>query len=472
MFRSVYARMLVTYLLIIAFILLLQSVLLVQFYRRDYFESAQNIATKQAEQIANMVANPTGDVISDWKARIALIETYLTDSNQVWFVDRDGTVTKATSSDSFQLSAKVIKEDIAQVFEGQRVILENKFQSEFGTPMLSVGVPVIINEQVRQAIFVHTEISAMEGVVYSLYRHIFISAVIAVFVSTFLVLLSSRHISSPLKEMSHMTKEIADGNFDKRISIDADDEIGHLAQSFNNMADNLMKQEELRSSFVANVSHELRSPLTSIHGFAQGMLDGTIDEGNRDKYLQIILDETTRLKKLIRELLDLSQIESGKFPLHLQEFDINEHIRRVLIRYIDRMEDNEIDLEVDFRQERCTVFADSDRIEQVIVNLIDNAIKFTPPHGTISIWTHQTNDSVMVGVGDTGAGIPEEDLPYIFERFYKSDKSHTEKTGTGLGLSIVKRILDQHGKTITVHSALGKGTKFVFYLPAAMTMEE
>jgi signal transduction histidine kinase len=282
-----------------------------------------------------------------------------------------------------------------------------------------------------------------------------------------LVFISSSRITQPLKEMSEMTKDIAKGDLSKRVEIQSNDEIGLLAQSFNDMAGELAKQEELRTGFVANVSHELRSPLTSIHGFAQGMHDGTIAQDDQKQYLQIIVDETTRLKKLIRELLDLSQIESGTFPLNKKVYDINEQIRRVLIRYLDIIEEKGIDVEVNFKQDFCMVCADWDRIEQVLVNLIDNAIKFTPRDGKITLWSHECDGKVLVGVTDTGEGIAREDLPFIFERFYKSDKSHTEKKGTGLGLSIVKKIIEEHGHTIKATSNPGAGASFTFSLDLA-----
>jgi signal transduction histidine kinase len=250
------------------------------------------------------------------------------------------------------------------------------------------------------------------------------------------------------------------------------DEIGQLAMSFNTMAEELKKQEDLRSGFVANVSHELRSPMTSIHGFAQGMLDGTIPQEDHQKYLEVIVGETRRLNKLIRELLDLSQIESGKFPLHMQVFDVNELISRVLITFEEKIVSKSLEIEVDFKQDKAMVQADPDRIEQVVINLLDNAVKFTGEGGNIKIWSHGTQDKMLIGVSDNGPGIPEEDQPYVWERFYKVDKSHSGKKGTGLGLSIVKKIIDQHGERITLQSQPGGGATFVFSLRKQETTEK
>ena len=176
------------------------------------------------------------------------------------------------------------------------------------------------------------------------------------------------------------------------------------------------------------------------------------------------MGETRRLNKLIRELLDLSQIESGKFPLNIQPFDVNELISRVLITFEEKIVSKSLDIDVDFRQDKAMVLADPDRIEQVVINLLDNAVKYTNESGRVKIWTHGASDKILVGISDDGPGIPEEDQPYIWERFYKVDKSHTGNTGTGLGLSIVKKIIDQHSERITLQSGPGSGTVFTFSL--------
>jgi signal transduction histidine kinase len=169
---------------------------------------------------------------------------------------------------------------------------------------------------------------------------------------------------------------------------------------------------------------------------------------------------------LIKDLLDLSQIESGDFPLRLADFDINKLLRQVLVRYADRGEAKGLEMEVDFRQESCFCRADVDRIEQVLNNLVDNAVKYTPENGRIAIWTHDTGQRTLVSISNTGPGIPSEDLPYVFERFYKTDKSHTDKTGTGLGLAIARKIVTQHGGNLSVRSTPGKETCFLMGLPS------
>ncbi len=475
MFRTVFSRILITFLLITTFILILQSLVMTQLYRMNYLKLTQNDLIEEAEEIAEMLKKPS--LYSDMDAVMIFMETIqlsMRKSDSVlWIVNSSGGITsvsgqKDEASDSERkLSPVEIEEYLEPVFEGKQVVWKNEFESRFNKPMLSIAHPVIIDGQVVLAVFTHTDLTYLEPNTLPIFRQLLTSFGVAVAVSIMLVFISSSKITQPLKEMSHMTKAIAKGDLTKRVEIQSNDEIGLLAQSFNDMAQELSKQEELRTGFVANVSHELRSPLTSIHGFAQGMYDGTISQDEQKQYLQIILDETTRLKKLIRELLDLSQIESGTFPLNKKVYDINEQIRRVLIRYLDMIEEKGIDVEVNFKQDFCMVCADWDRIEQVLVNLIDNAIKFTPKDGKITLWSHECDGKVLVGVTDTGEGIPREDIPFVFERFYKSDKSHTEKKGTGLGLSIVKKIIEEHGHTIKATSMPGSGASFTFSLDLA-----
>ncbi|MCK5129338.1 MAG: HAMP domain-containing protein [Clostridiales bacterium] len=445
-----------------------------QLYRRDYLNIAKAELVEDAELYAEMLVRPSLVPDSAQRVFIESIQLSMEKSNsELWIVNRYGKIrslrgeNEDAPDEMKQLTIKEIQDYLQIVLEGKQVIWENEFMSRFKKPMLTIAQPVIFDEEIPFVVFIHTELSNLEPNILPIYRQIGTASIIAVVVSLILVFISSSHITQPLKEMSKMTKEIAKGNLSKRVKIESTDEIGTLAESFNNMAEELAKQEELRTGFVANVSHELRSPLTSIHGFAQGMLDGTIESEDNEQYLGIIVSETTRLTKLIKELLDLSQIESGTFPLNKKVYDINEQMRRILIRYIDKIEDKGINVEVNFRQDFCMVCADADRIEQIFVNLIDNAIKFTSEEGTITLWTHVCEGKALVGVNDTGEGIPREDLPFVFERFYKSDKSHTSKKGTGLGLSIVKNIVEQHGHKITVNSTIGKGTSFAFVLDLA-----
>jgi signal transduction histidine kinase len=242
------------------------------------------------------------------------------------------------------------------------------------------------------------------------------------------------------------------------------DEIGELGESFNSMADALQNLENLRREFIANISHELRSPITSIRGFIQGILDGTIPEDKYKYYLSIALSESKRLTRLISDVLDLSRLESGEFSLRMEKFDLNELIRVNIIRFENEIENKKLNVDVTLSGNELYVIGDRDRVGQVISNLIDNAIKFTNEGGKIGLNTSIDSKKVMVNVSDTGVGIPEDELKLIWDRFHMVDKSRTTKKGTGLGLSIARQIINQHGEKIWVKSQEGIGTTFSFTL--------
>jgi signal transduction histidine kinase len=307
----------------------------------------------------------------------------------------------------------------------------------------------------------------------ALSRKVFIPLILTVAFAAALVFVLSRHIVKPIRNISFGAMELARGNYDWRVKPTTRDEIGELAVAFNRMAEELKLQDGLRNTFVANVSHELRTPLASVQGFIQGMLDGAIEQEDRDKYLEVVLGETKRMSTLITDLLSLAKIESGKFPMEYSEFDINELLRRGLLMFEQRIEAKNIDVDVNLCEEKINVWADEDRISQVITNLIDNAVKFSGENGKLKVWTFCTENKVHVNIADTGIGIPADDQPYVFERFFKVDKSHSQGTpGTGIGLSIVKRIIAQHGETIGLQSQEGQGTTFTFTLTRSLSSPE
>ena len=277
----------------------------------------------------------------------------------------------------------------------------------------------------------------------------------------------TRQNTRPLTAMAKAAGKMANGDFSARAPVnEGSSEIRELASSFNSMAEQLNALEQSRRDFVANVSHELRSPITSIQGFAQGMLDGTIPEEERTAYLNVVVDETRRLGKLINGLLNLSRMENEDVKLSITRFDVNELIRLVLISRIPVIEEKNIDVQADFEAEQCFVSADQDQIEQVLINLIDNALKFSFDGGTLTLRTWQTGKTTCVSVRDTGSGILPEDAPHIFERFYKADKAHTAGKGTGLGLAICRRIMEKHGQQIRLVPT-AKGAEFEITLETA-----
>ena len=287
-------------------------------------------------------------------------------------------------------------------------------------------------------------------------------------IAMIMILIYTNNIIRPVKEMKEMASSVAEGDFSKEVTSYSNDEIGQLAESINSMTTDLKELENLRSGFIANISHDFRSPLTSIRGFLEAMLDGTIPQEMHPKYMQVVLDETNRLTKMTNNILDLTKMENGQDELKLSHFDVNEMIVKMAIGFEQRIEEKSIQMDFRFLQEKLYVNADLDKIQRVVYNLIDNALKFTSQGDTIRVETSVVGQKAMISISDTGAGIDEKALSHIFERFNKGDASRgNDKKGNGLGLTIVRQILLNHGEDIKVQSKLGEGTTFTFTLPLA-----
>ncbi|HWO75995.1 MAG TPA: HAMP domain-containing sensor histidine kinase [Bacillus sp. (in: firmicutes)] len=277
----------------------------------------------------------------------------------------------------------------------------------------------------------------------------------------------TKRITAPLREMNQAALRIAKGHFDQRVQIKTRDELGELGETFNFMAQELSNLEQMRKDFIANVSHDLRSPLTSIHGYVSAFLDNTIPDDRKNDYFIIMKEQTERLNKLVNDLLDMAQMESGQFQIRPVTFNLSELIRQVVARMEPEFVNKKINVDLLFEEaEDINVFADPDRIDQVMVNLIQNALQFSPYDSSIKVLLKKEEQAV-ISIRDFGPGIKQEDIQSIWDRFYKADKSRSKKVGIGLGLSIVKHILDLHQTDIQVESEVGRGTTFTFKLSIA-----
>lgn len=301
-------------------------------------------------------------------------------------------------------------------------------------------------------------------------NRILLAVLVAIFAVSEIMLfvyIDYRMLIRPVRSINSASKKLSSGEYSVRVNLKhVDREVKSLAINMNNIANEFESLEHMRKSFVANASHELRSPLTSIQGFLQAILDGTIDEADRDKYLKIVLNESKRLSLLINSMLDLSRLESGKNPLVMSRFDINATIAQVAERFEPNLRKKNIRLRTDFANEQNYVYADNAKIVQVLTNLIDNAIKYSPPDTQIAVSTTVNGNKLYVTVKDNGYGIGKKEQMLIWDRFYMSDKAHTPSKGkgTGLGLSIVKKIIDEHKEVIWVESNKGAGATFIFTL--------
>jgi len=299
---------------------------------------------------------------------------------------------------------------------------------------------------------------------------VFLAASVAIMVlALVLAFMTSKRMAKPLDDMAIATRKFAHGDFSARVNYDdRTDEVGALVSAFNSMADSLQKSEQRRNDFIANVSHELKTPMTTIAGFADGLLDGTIPKDQQDRYLITIADETRRLSRLVRSMLDLSRMENAGSDLaSRREFDLTEVVISTLLSFEARASDKGLDVDLQVPENHINVLGDPDAITRVVYNLMDNAIKFANPGSTLGVSIWKNDGKAYVSIRDTGETIAAEDLPFIFDRFHKSDRSRSlDRDGVGLGLYLVKRILNAHGEDIAVTSRDGV-TEFVFSLALA-----
>ena len=311
-----------------------------------------------------------------------------------------------------------------------------------------------------------TLLEAMDNTVLMSTLWIMLAALIAVYFIT-------ERMVAPLKSMSRAAKSFAKGQFDARVTVTGSDEIAELAVAFNNMAENLATANEMQRSFVANVSHDLRTPMTTISGFIDGILSGAIPPEKQDYYLSVISEEVRRLSRLVSALLDISRMQAGERKFTMADFDICELSRQVLISFEQKIEAKKLDVSFECDSDRMDVIGDRDAIHQVLYNICDNAIKFSHNGGKYEIRITEKDRRIHVSVYNEGVGIPSEDVARIFDRFYKSDKSRgLDKSGVGLGMYISRTIIDAHGEQIWAESELGKWCRFTFTLQKASAFSQ
>lgn len=388
--------------------------------------------------------------------------------SQIWVMDKDGTIL----ADSHGLRRGENVPDFDPTAGGTKHYMNGDFFGAFGEEVISVCAPITGNYRVLGYVVIHLPMSELSENEYQILNIVYITSVIVFLLSLVILIVFDIVVYRPLKNITEGAKQFADGNLKHEIHVQSKDEMGYLSNTMNYMASELDKAEEYQHSFIANISHDFRSPLTSIKGYLEAILDGTIPQDRQEQYLKRVIGETERLTKLTSSMLTLNTIDS-KGLLNRTTFDINRMIKDTAQSFEGQCLEKNITFDLTFEQESQMVYADFGKIQQVIYNLVDNAIKFSNRDSSIYLSTEQTGEKIYTSVKDTGAGIPKKDIKKVFDRFYKSDTSRgKDKKGTGLGLSIVKGIILSHGENIDVISTEGVGTEFVFSLPNADELEE
>ena len=388
-----------------------------------------------------------------------------TDSVIIVF-DDNGRVFSVAGADETDFVGATMKAKISgPVLSGDKYLEKGLMDDYFGEATLTFGAPLKERNTIFGGVLFNLPLEQVYSMNYKIFHSFALMSLIALCFSAILYYLISKKITTPIKKMNMAVTEFSKGNFSKRVEYVGENEIGELASNFNSMATGIENLENMRSSFVSNVSHELRTPLTIITGFLEGILDGTIDEREQNKYIQIALDETKRISRLVNDLLRVSRLENGQLRLNYESFSLNELVAQELFKFESVINDKNINVELNLAEENPAVSADRDAIIQVVTNLIHNAVKFTQDEGEISVKTWTDGKKAYVEIKNTGHGIESEKLKFIFDRFYKTDDSRSgDKTGVGLGLFIVKNLISQHNENIWVESEVDKYTRFVFSL--------
>ena len=390
-----------------------------------------------------------------------------TSDSSLLLADAQGNVVLAAGFDQ-ALGAQIPRNVLDQMAGGQKAMFDSgTLGGVYDKGQYTAGcVLTDAAGQVRGYAFASSNISALNGYVADMFSTFILSAGLMLLISSLLSVVFTTRLTLPLRRIAEAARKFGAGDFSTRVPVEGEDEVAQLAVTFNNMAANLEAIDSSRSNFMGNIAHELRTPMTSVKGFVDGMLDGTIPPELYNHYLGVVSQEVGRLTRLIQNMLDISKLEAGEYQVNARSYDVWESITGAALAAEQRIENGKIQIQ-GLVPERTMVYADPDLVHQVVYNLLDNAIKFTPEAGIIRFGVTRSGGQVTVSIWNTGPGIAPEALPFVFDRFFKEDRSRGLNTrGSGLGLHICKVLVNLSGGKIWVESQEGEWCRFSFTLPA------
>lgn len=469
--RSLFARYFTICAAIILFSITVLGVVLLALASNYFTQDKYDTLTRNVEFAATLTASDYKSNNYSFVTQSVLMTGYkilakATDAD-VFLVDNTGKTLLCTQQEPCVHNTYTISQDILnQTARGKFVEIGN-LGGIYKESYYTVGVPVVIdNGTIIGMVYASISAGVLDSFLIAFLKMFILSAIVVLLIACIIIYFVSESMVRPLKQMSKAAQSFSKGDFSARIHVERYDEIGRLSIAFNKMAKELGELEVMRRSFIANVSHELRTPMTTIAGFIDGILDGTIPPEKQPEYLQTVSQEVKRLSRLVRGMLDSSRIEDGKITLNKSIFDIHDVTCQTVFSFESKIEEKNIEIR-GLDTDKMMIEADLDMIHQVIYNLVENAVKFTDVGGYIQFSFKEENGFLFVSIKNSGDGIAEEELPKVFERFYKSDKSRgIDKSGVGLGLFIVKSIITAHGGDILARSVEGEFCEFIFKLPA------
>lgn len=463
--RTLYLKFVLAYLIFGFFSFLIvatfTSSMTLEHLKRERADSLYKEALLISNSYAVDLYNNEVTLESVWR-QIDAIGTFLDAS--IWIVNPSGLIVLDSSS-PLNIDESITIPNFSPTITGDSFYTVGNFFGMFDEDMISAFAPITAQYKVKGYVVIHASMSGLQKSSDSLLNISYITMIILFVLSLIILLFFTEMVYMPLRKITHATEQYAIGNFRYEFQVDSEDEIGYLAASLAYMASEVAKSEDNQKRLVANISHDFRSPLTSMRGYLEAMLDGTIPPEMHEKYLGVVLNETDRLTKLTNSLLTLNNLNTKGMILEKTNFEINQVIKNTAASFEGTCRNKQIVIELVLTGEKMYVNADLIKIQQVLYNLVDNAIKFSHKNSSIKIETIEKSNKLLVSVKDSGIGIPKESLKLIWNRFYKTDLSRgKDKKGTGLGLSITKEIIQAHNENIDVISTEGIGTEFIFTL--------
>lgn len=424
-----------------------------------------------AQSVTELVQSYSATYLNSWEFRTNLAVAARASDNDIVICNGEGVVCICMErSNCEHLGKRLDSDTVDTLFQGEKAKLSEAVSALYGDERMASAIAVLNSDGSRLCIVVvSVQKAAITALTGKMLRVFLLAAVLILVAALLAIPIFTRREARPIQEMAAAARQIAHGNLDVRVPTgNENEEMEELAVAFNNMTLALKNSETIRNEFVANISHELKTPMTTIAGYLDGMLDGTIPPEKYRYYMELVSTEARRLSRLVRSMLDISRLRDQGIPADQKtNFDICEAAGQALLCFEQRINQKKLNVEIDMPDEGLTIHAAQDSVTQVLYNLIDNAVKFVNEGGTLSVRIRRHGNSAMISVGNTGKTIPPEELPLVFDRFHKIDKSRSnDRDGWGLGLYIVKTIVLAHGEDVYVTSQDGK-TEFTFTMSLA-----
>lgn len=464
--RTILQRLLVTYLAVMVLTVGVMALVLTHYLNSYYFEVKEKQLREQGENVKQQILLYRSGQITKKELEHYVDATSASTGARVVALNLNEVENSSEGISSWKKFSEDQFYDLRQILDGQTITRKRQFGSNRDTDVVMVGMPIKTAQgKVEGIILLLSPLTGVRQNLNTVTRIVFEVAALFSLIAAVLIYGASRRISRPMVAISEASVRIARGEEEPDIPVEGRDEVSRLAASFNFMKNRLHQIEEMRNDLIANVSHELRTPLTSIGGFVQAILDGKVKAEDEHRYLQLVYQETRRVTRLTNDLLLLAQVQSGSLELSRETLCLSEVMDEVLQSLALDIIGKQIRVSHHIPPKMPNVEADRDRLKQVVLNIMGNALRYTPTHGDISVTYDHDGQMLTTSISDSGPGLPENDRQLIFEKFYRVDSSR--QGGSGLGLSIVKTLVELHGGQVMATNSLQGGTTIAFSLHIA-----